>query len=473
MWKSDRFLILARRGTERCVLALALIGLAGCRAPSSSTPEIKQTLALAATVTATVAVATVTVLPPDVLWVDPTQVLGDISKYVLGVNHGPWSDLGAGNIEPARDSGITFLRWPGGSWGDHNDIRTSYVDNYIAVARNIMAAEPSITVRMAGSTPAKAAQLVTYVNTGKKYGVRYWSIGNEPSLYYQEFADWTPARYASEWRAFALAMRAVDPTIILTGPDIHQFVGDPVVAPAEDQARLYLSEFLKTNADLVDIVTVHRYPFPVDFRCQTCPYPSKVDLRDNTPEWDRIIPNLHKFILETTGADKPVGITEFNSHTSNAAGGLTTPDSFYNAIWLADVLARLIQQRPEIITYWMLKSRTAGHGLMDSYKLRPSYYVYQMYRRFGNTLVYSFSPAQYVSLLGAMRPDGGLTLMLINRGQPPVSIPLQIKGADLLKVTEVYLFDAAHNAEAVPLPAFQNGDVVNLPPESVMLLLLK
>ena len=32
---------------------------------------------------------------------------------------------------------------------------------------------------------------------------------------------------------------------------------------------------------------------------------------------------------------------------------------------------------------------------------------------------------------------------------------------------------ATHNAEAVPLPAFQNGDVVGLPPESAMLLLLK
>jgi hypothetical protein len=462
---------LTRRGTKRCVAALILIGAAGCRAPSSTAPEITQPAALAAT--ATVAIAKATVLPPGVLWVDPTQVLGEISKYVLGVNHGPWSDLGSGNIKPAAESGITFLRWPGGSWGDHNDIRPSYVDNYIAVARNIMAAEPSITVRMAGSTPAQAAQLVTYVNSGKKYGVRYWSIGNEPSLYYQEFADWTPARYASEWRAFALAMRAIDPAIILTGPDIHQFVGDPVVASHEGQTREYLSEFLKTNADLVDIVTVHRYPFPVDFRCQTCPYPSKADLRDNTPEWDRILPNLHKFIRVTTGADKRVGITEFNSHTTNAAGGKTTPDSFYNAIWLADVLARLIQQRPEIITYWMLKSRTAGHGLMDSYNLRPSYYVYQMYRRFGNQLVFSFSPAQYVSLLAAKRQDGGLTLMLINRGEPPVSMPLQIRGGESLQLTQAYLFDAAHNAEEVALPAFQNGDVVDLPPESVMLLQLK
>jgi hypothetical protein len=96
-----------------------------------------------------------------------------------------------------------------------------------------------------------------------------------------------------------------------------------------------------------------------------------------------------------------------------------------------------------------------------------------MYRRFGNQLVFSFSPAQYVSLLAAKRQDGGLTLMLINRGEPPVSMPLQIRGGESLQLTQAYLFDAAHNAEEVALPAFQNGDVVNLPPESVMLLQLK
>ena len=165
MWKSDSFLTNATHRAGGAVVLLLLIGLAGCRAPGSSAPELRQTATTAAT--AAVAIATATALPPDGLWVDPAQNLGAISKYVLGANHGPWSDLGAGNIQPARDSGITFLRWPGGSWGDHNDIRTSYVDNYIAVARNIMAAEPSITVRMAGSSPAKAAQLVTYTNIGK------------------------------------------------------------------------------------------------------------------------------------------------------------------------------------------------------------------------------------------------------------------------------------------------------------------
>src|SRR6185436_20697214 len=53
--------------------------------------------------------------PAGVLWVDPAQDLGEISRLVLGANHGPWSDLAVSNLEPAKNSGITFLRWPGGN----------------------------------------------------------------------------------------------------------------------------------------------------------------------------------------------------------------------------------------------------------------------------------------------------------------------------------------------------------------------
>ena len=40
--------------------------------------------------------------PSGVLWVDPGQDLGLISKLVFGVNTGPWSDLGPNNIEPFK-----------------------------------------------------------------------------------------------------------------------------------------------------------------------------------------------------------------------------------------------------------------------------------------------------------------------------------------------------------------------------------
>jgi hypothetical protein len=419
--------------------------------------------------------------PAGVLWVDTTKDLGTISKYVLGANHGPWSDLGLGNIEPAKNSGITFLRWPGGSWGDHNDIRPNYITNYMGTARNIMAAEPSITVRLLGGTPEQAAALVKLVNIDKGYGVKYWAIGNEPDLYIVEDQTWTPEYFARRWREFALAMKAVDPSIILYGPDISNFVGDPgsfdplellyVGGVKQPFTKVdYLTEFLKVNADLVNIVTVHRYSFPLH---SGDGLPTWEQLRDNTAQWDRVIPNLHRMIQEATGKDYPVGVVEFNSHTSNAIGGKTSPDSFYNALWLADILGRMIRQQPEMLAYWLLKNTEAGHGLMGSYDIRPTYYVYQLYKQFGNHLLFANTDMQYVSVFAAKTDDGAVTVILDNLNGAEVRKPLQLKGGEHLKLAQAFLFDASHKAEAITLPEFRNGDEMVLPTESVMLLVFR
>lgn len=404
-----------------------------------------------------------------VLWVDPTQDLGLISKLVLGVNTGPWSDLGPNNLEPYKQSGLTFLRWPGGSWGDQNDVTARMIDNYIAQAR-MLGAEPSIVVRVPGGSPEQAAALVRYANIDKKYAVRYWSIGNEPSLYHDAFSGYSTERYNKEWREFATAMKAVDPAILIYGPEIHQFKGDESFDPRDNENRLYLQEFLKANGDMVDIVTVHRYPFPT---CMTCGNPTWEQLRDNTPEWDQLIPNLQKIIKDITGRDIPVGVTEFNSNYANAAGSKTSPDSFYNALWLADVMGRLIRQRPEMLAYWMLKNNTGGHGLMDSYNLHPTYYIYQLYKHFGSHLLSSNSDETYVSVFAAKTDDGAVTVILVNRGDQEVKKPFKLEDGDQYKLVEAYLFDASHNAEQITPPGFQNGGEITIPAESVVLYIFR
>ncbi len=409
---------------------------------------------------------TATVVAPDgAFWIDPSQDQGEISKFVLGVNHGPWSDLGVANLEPAKNGGFTFLRWPGGNWGDQNDIQNYQIDSYITQA-HMMGAEPSIVVRLPNSTPEKAAEIVRYTNIEKKYGVKYWSIGNEPSLY----IDYSIEKYNQDWRSFALAMKAVDPTIKLYGPDIHQFLGDSTPDPREGISTDLLVAFLKANGDMVDVVTVHRYPFP---SCQTCGVPTIKELMDNTPEWERIFPNLRRIIKENTGKDLPVGMMEFNSNYTNAAGSETSPDGFYNAIWLADVLGRMIRHQPDILAYWLLKNSNAGHGLMTSFDLNPTYYVYQLYKQFGNQLVIANSPEEYVSLFAAERGDGTVTAIFVNRGGQAINRPFSIEKGEGLKLTEMYILDAHHNAESITPPAFKNGDVINLPAYSVTLYVLK
>ena len=68
-------------------------------------------------------------------------------------------------------------------------------------------------------------------------------------------------------------------------------------------------------------------------------------LRQNSAEWDQIIPYLRGLIQDVTGRDIPIAVTEINTHWSKTIQGEATPNSFYNAIWWADVLGRMINQR--------------------------------------------------------------------------------------------------------------------------------
>ncbi len=223
------------------------------------------------------------------LFVDAGEVTGEIGPYFYGVNYGPLQFISHELMPEAEASGIRFLRFPGGRWGDLNDLQPYQLNMFMALAEQINA-EVNIHVRLENGTPEAAANLVRYMNVESDYNVRYWSVGNEPDL----FDDYTTEDLNREWRLIAEAMLEVDPDIILIGPDVSQWNGTPEVNPVDPEGRDWLREFLLVNGDLVDIVSIHRYPFP---RSQGNPVTPKDDLRQNTAEWDTIIPALREVIL--------------------------------------------------------------------------------------------------------------------------------------------------------------------------------
>jgi alpha-L-arabinofuranosidase len=374
-----------------------------------------------------------------------------------------------GMMDYALNSHITALRFPGGNWGDQNDVTDYQIDAFVVFCKQI-GAIPTISVRLLGGTPEVAAQLVKYVNVEKGYNVRYWSIGNEPDLYDGiPNVDYDTVRFNQEWRAIAEIMKAVDPTILLLGPELHgTFTSNFTTNPKDSAGRDWMTEFLKANGDMVDIVTYHRYPFPVLMNGINATID---DLRQDSPEWTRTVRYLRQLIQETTGGDIPIAVTEAGSHYTGAVRGEATPDSFYNAIWWSDVLGRLINENVVMVNQWLLTTSSGqsdGLGLIAIGKVRPTYYVYQMYQHFGTERVYTSSGVTDVSVYAAKRDDGKLTIIVINLSDVEKHMPLQIKGMTPSTV-EVWLFDATHNAENLgQLSLLANGSLV-LPPQSVTL----
>ena len=393
------------------------------------------------------------------LTVDADKPVGKISPLVYGANYGPWALISMDNAPLAEQSGLTFYRFPAGAWGDQHNLYESDIDMFYGQTKG-WNAQLSISVRLQGGTPEAAAKLVHYANIEKGYNIRYWSIGNEPNLYKNYSVD----QLNKDWRPIAEAMRAVDPTIILMGPEVSQY--PPTTDPKEYQAPLreWVRSFLKANGDLVDIVSIHRYPFPI----KTNQSETAADLLANPPEWDTLIPDLRAVIKDATGRDLPVAVTEVNSNWDFGASITDTPE---HAIWWADVLGRLIRQKVEVVNYWALSAQESSLGLLSRYNPRPAYYVYLLYKQFGTQLLTSDSTDKDVSVTAALKDDGSLTLMVINRATDAKTIPLALKAFTPSGAAAVWLLDRDHKAENTGTADLSSG-TLSLPAESATLYIV-
>lgn len=409
----------------------------------------------------------------ETLRVDASQSLGMINPFVYGANYGPPSDVGLDMLPFAQTSGVTYFRIPAGAWGDYNDLSTQFIDLYYRQAQQ-WGMELAISTRLPGSggSPEKSAAQVQYT-LDKGYNVRYWAIGNEPDLIdaYQgadntDFSQFRIDDYNRDWRAVAEAMLAVNPDIVMIGPDVSQFPPTREGDPYNNVRREFVREFLRANGDLVDIVSIHRYPFPRNQRSTT-----REELQANAPEWDVLIENLREVIRDVMGHDMPIAVTEANSHWSNGGNGEATPDSHYNAIWWADVLGRLITQKVDIVAYFAFQTVGANgaFGLLERYIVRPTYYTYQIYQRFGQELLLSESPDDVVRVYAARRDDGALTLIVINMGAEEAQRRLWLSGFTPSGDAEVWRFDLEHNAEPLDAQPVADGTALTLPGQSITL----
>ncbi len=267
-------------------------------------------------------------------------------------------------------------------------------------------------------------------------------------------------------------MRKVDPTIKLVGPEIHQFSFDPTPGATTNFSQReedWLIQFLKANGDLVDVVSFHRYPFP---KSRVSGPPTLDELRQNTQEWDQILLHAQELIRQYAGRDLPIAVTEFNSAYDKSVGGDATPDSHYNAIWMADVLGRMIKNHVFMANEWALtaKGGFGGLGLVGAVDMYPAYYAYQLYKKFGNELVFSASDDPDLSVYAAKREDGALTVMVINLSLEEKTKALQISGQDQIQA-ETWLFDPDHKAENMGI--MELSGQVTVPAQSITLYIVQ
>ena len=244
----------------------------------------------------------------DVITVDTTSVVADVSRKPIGINvnflldndanranamqdlaqalkaagvkylrypGGEKSDAFLWSVPPYTHSASTLARWAAGEWPANQEwpsydrtlvetdgytFKTAPLDfdEFMTVCRAIDCI-PTIVIcydsmykpaQTGGVAPTRAQLLETarewvrYANITKRYGIKYWEIGNETwQPHYNGSA--TATNYARDLIDFSTVMKAVDPSIKIG---------------ANGESDAWWRTILTTASGAIDFLAVHNYP---------------------------------------------------------------------------------------------------------------------------------------------------------------------------------------------------------------------
>lgn len=155
------------------------------------------------------------------------QVHGqEISPMLVGNNL--WMNPNQEVWDLTSECGVQTIR-VGGNAYDRNMPSKSQLLAWVTRIQ-AMGAEPIIQVAQEG-TPEAAAEMVKYFNLDSASGkpVKFWNIGNEPWLYRdQPSTSSMGALIEAYFKPISVAMKAVDSTIKIYGPDVCYYM-DPAI----------------------------------------------------------------------------------------------------------------------------------------------------------------------------------------------------------------------------------------------------
>jgi hypothetical protein len=135
----------------------------------------------------------------------------------------------------------------------------------------IPGSEPMICVNYGTGTAEEAAAWVRYANLEKKMGIKLWQVGNEIDGNWEEGGPVSAAQYARKYLAYAKAMKAVDPGILVMGPTFSG-MDFSETGSEELNGTTWIEEFLRLVGEAetadgrryLDGFDFHAYPYWTD-----------------------------------------------------------------------------------------------------------------------------------------------------------------------------------------------------------------
>lgn len=333
----------------------------------------------------------------------------------VGVNYWLWPSTW-GNIIAGTDPDVAplaprFLRIGGHNNDNNTPNRLDGPALAAAVAyAKAVGAEPILQVPLladlAGVVPtaADAAALVTLANVTDKHGIKYFSIGNEPDLYPDQeptLKTYTAADYCVQVKAFVPAMKEVDPTIQIIGPDLswkYQTGND------------WLTPILRDCGQLFDVIAVHRYPFAPEAVSVVNAQQDAALLKSTIERW--------RGMMMTAGVgDKPLALTETNISYDGMPEKSTreaSPGTLPAGLWAADLIGTTRAAGLWTTLYWSVsESWTLGLLAPGTRERRPAYHALRMWAEHAGPSDIEVSAAPVGVHAYASRAAAGATTVVI------------------------------------------------------------
>jgi hypothetical protein len=328
-------------------------------------------------------------------------------------------------------------------------------DRFIEYCRAV-GAEPIMIVPVYGNnvdggrmSAQMAADIVTYINGTKKYGVKYWSIGTEVDIYNIYFSTVsqtktrdlpvsTVEQYAEIYNSYARAMKEANEKAH-SGVDM-KFVG-PELGARYNEGSDWLSPMLDKCGDYIDVVSIHAYGFEAHDL-------SKEDILSDVGVFRQLVRDVKDRIAKHGRPGTPLAITEANV-CYEAFPGLYTqesrkigPGTFYAAIWDADRMGAALEENLWTFAFWNLAEYEKGGGNVFGFvltdpsktppgcKLTPEYYAEQMVDMnfSGNIVVVSGVPDDMSVYASYDRQKAATAVLVLNKDSAGRTLKLMVDG---------------------------------------------
>ena len=339
-----------------------------------------------------------------------------VASSALGLNYWSWTYgvtlSGTETLVAALGPGLLRVGGHNNDWNSPSPFSDTELDRAIAYARTV-GAEPIIQVPVLddvnGMTPTAdtAAAMVRTANVTRAYGVKYFSVGNEPDIYADptqtpRLATFTADNYCQIAEAFVPAMRAVDPTIKILGPELSW--------KYQDGTNDWLTPILRSCGDLFDIVSIHRYPID----------PAKTlraAVAADAASFHATIMAVRQKMVAAGQGEKPLAVTETNV-TWNGDPAISTleasPGTLPAGLWVADTLGTGLVDGLWTTAFWSIREGYTFGILTPDNVARPAYQAIGLFRNhFGNSLLSVTSAPSGVHAYASRNAAGDATELVI------------------------------------------------------------